>query len=125
MARKKSRKRRVYRYIRRRVRRRKSKTMPILPIIGLGATQFSNLGEGSISQKGPLGGFLEHKNVQWLLRDELLTFTGFDNSTGNWDIMRAKGLQTMILTTLVSRLVGKYVNPTLRSVPLIGKKLRL
>lgn len=112
-------------YKRKRSRKRGSRTIPLLPAIGLFATQASNLGNSEIGTKGPLGSFIDSHNLEYLAHDEVLTFTGYDIRSGAWNPMDAKGLILMGIMTLASKAAGRFVNPTIRKLPVIGKWVKL
>lgn len=106
--------------------RRKSRTIPLIPMVGFASTQFTNLGNSSINARGPLGELIfgEH-NLSYFARDELLTFTGYDTYNGTFNIMDAKGSMILIGTVILSKLLGKFVGNPLKNLPVVGKYLRL
>ena len=111
-----------------RIRRRgghKDRRLPILPTIGLATSQLSGLGSNRMGQDGPIGEFMKTKNVNYLLHDELLTFTGYDIVDGSWSPFEAKGLLVVIGTTLASKLAGRFVNPTIKKIPILGRYIKL
>ena len=112
-------------------RRHTPKQISLLPTLGLATSQFSNLGNGSMHAYGPIGGFMQNvqsnpqKAIGDLLRDEILTFTGYDASNGNWNISNARGTGVILGTLLASKVIGKFVGNPFKNLPYVGKKLKI
>jgi hypothetical protein len=66
-----------------------------------------------------------------LAHEHLYVWTGmnsglFGGATGTIDVARIGGTYVpIIIGALVSKYLGKYVNPTIKQLPFVGKKLRL
>jgi hypothetical protein len=69
--------------------------------------------------------------LQSLAHEHLYVWTGmesglFGTRAGNWSYSRfAATYAPIIIGAIMSRYLGRYVNPTLRKLPIIGGKVRL
>jgi len=63
------------------------------------------------------------KATRDLIRDEIAQFTGFDINAvqGSWEFPKATAL--LIAGGLASKYLGKYINPSFKGIPMIGKKI--
>lgn len=90
--------------------------IPILPVIGLLSTQFTTLGNSTINANGPLGGFIINKNPTYLLRDELMQFTGFDSYNNSWTI--PMGSAVMVITLIAEKIMNKLTRGMFKGLPI-------
>jgi len=118
------RRRRTSRY--KRFRRRLPKTISILGAATFGVAELRAI-EPSIPmiQSGDVMGSLKS-----LAHEHLATYTGFESGlfggSGTWRLERAVATWLpIVIGGLASKYLGKYVNPTIKRLPFIGKKLRL
>lgn len=90
--------RKVKKLARRKYRRRSDgMTIPLAPIAGLVA------GLGEPIDRALQGNFTgPNSALSWLT----LNYTGYNDQTGNWNIMAAKGLPPLIIGALVHKFVG-------------------
>jgi hypothetical protein len=115
----------------RRFKRTFHKAKPSLLVsLGFGATQLSNLGDGSINAGGPIGGAITNIQAgnwqaagQGLVRDELKLLMGYDINNGSLEL--PKGLMILIGTGLASKFAGRFVNNSIKRIPYVGRYLRL
>lgn len=104
----------------RRRRFHRPKGIPIVPAITLASTVVTPCPSGRT-----ILGDLQAGNFEDMIYDLREKFACIDN-TGKFQTSWAINTYTPIIASvLVSRLLGRYVNPTLKRVPMIGRYLRL
>lgn len=96
-------KKKSYRRYFKKSRRRGRRTIPILPLIGIGVGVTSKEYGGT----SVVDDILEQNLGPYGLFHALVgNFTGYDTVTGRFDIMRAKGLQAVVVGTVAHKALG-------------------
>lgn len=94
--------------------------VPIIPTIALAATVATPCPSGRT-----IIGDVMAQDWQGVLYDAREKYAGLDNTGAfHWEWL----LQTwgpVVVGSLVSRYAGRFVNPTLSKLPVIGKRIRL
>ena len=96
-------KKRSYRRYFKKSRRRGRRTIPILPLVGIGV----GLTSPEYGGKSVIDDLLTQNFGQYGIMHALVgNFTGYDTVTGRFDIMRAKGLQAVVVGSIAHKALG-------------------
>lgn len=104
-------------------RSRGSRKIPILPLIGAGASLFINPGP----EEGYIAPIDEFKKGEWGngVKGLVKSFTGYSCASGKWDLMKAPGLQVFVGTVLLSKFLSFFgVNRAFSRAPSPLNKLK-
>lgn len=103
----------------------KSHRIPLSIVLPTVAPIFSNMGEGSIGA----GGFIkrvQEGHMEYISRDAMLLYTGYDWSNGSWNWTRAKALQGIVVGALIHKGLNMLgVNRMIAKVPVLGKYISI